>query len=73
MRLMKHEMSSDPLTRRNRRQPGSLASLADAAGMPVGTLKSRIRALVDKGVPREEAIQQALSQPLAPQGRPRQP
>ncbi|WP_251977397.1 hypothetical protein [Salinicola avicenniae] len=71
MRMMDHELARTPMAKRNRRQPGSLASLAEAHDMPVGTLKSRVKALVDSGVAREEAIARALARPINRRGRPR--
>ncbi|OLO03592.1 MULTISPECIES: hypothetical protein [Salinicola] len=52
---------------------GSLSHRAKAVGMPVSTLKTRIRKLVDSGIERERAIEIALSKPIGPQGRPRKP
>lgn len=73
MRLTKHELASLPERKRSRRQPGSLASLAAEAGMPLGTLKSRVKTLVDRGYDRDKAIKLALETPIGPQGRPRNP
>ncbi|WP_110649554.1 hypothetical protein [Salinicola peritrichatus] len=62
-----------PLTKKKRQQrEDSLASLAKQAGMPVGTLKTRIKKFMDEGNDRQLAIQKALSRPIGPQGRPRQ-
>jgi len=49
----------------------SLAALAEQHGMPLGTLKTRVKKLTDRGVDREKAIQLALESPIGPQGRPR--
>ncbi|MAM57429.1 MAG: hypothetical protein CMN25_08860 [Salinicola sp.] len=64
-----------PVQQRTKSAPreGSLAHHAQVSGMPVGTLKTRVKKLVDKGIERERAIEIALSQPIGPQGRPRKP
>lgn len=49
----------------------SLAYQARVSGIPLGTLKTRVRKLVDKGIDRERAIEIALKKPIGPQGRPR--
>lgn len=49
----------------------SLAYHARVSGIPLGTLKTRVKKLVDKGVDRERAIEIALKKPIGPQGRPR--
>ncbi len=50
----------------------SLAYLAQLHDMPLGTLKTRVKKLVDQGIDREKAIRLALVNPIGPQGRPRQ-
>jgi len=54
-------------------EKGSLIHHAQTSGIPLGTLKTRVKKLVDRGIARERAIEIALSQPIGPQGRPRKP
>lgn len=49
----------------------SLTYHARTSGIPLGTLKTRVRKLIDKGIDRERAIEIALKTPIGPQGRPR--
>lgn len=49
----------------------SLAHLAELHGMPLGTLKTRVKKLIDQGMERDKAIRLALRSPIGPQGRPR--
>jgi len=56
---------------KNAPRTGTLAHRAQAVGMPLGTLKTRVKKLMDRGIERERAIEIALSKPVGPQGRPR--
>lgn len=49
----------------------SLAHLAEMHGMPLGTLKTRVKKLTDQGMEREKAVRLALQNPIGPRGRPR--
>lgn len=60
-----HPITKDPPA------SNSLAHHARMTGIPLGTLKTRVKKLVDKGIDRERAIEIALKKPIGPQGRPR--
>ncbi|WP_110690160.1 hypothetical protein [Salinicola endophyticus] len=49
----------------------SLNALSRQSGIPLSTLKTRVRTLMARGIARERAIEIALSRPVGPQGRPR--
>lgn len=62
-----------PLMRKeNNVNENSLAFLAKQHGIPIGTLKTRIKRFTDKGIDRDKAIDLAIKLPKGPQGRPRQ-
>lgn len=48
-----------------------MAVRAAKQDMPLATLKTRVKKLVDKGMDRERAVEVALLRPIGPQGRPR--
>jgi len=50
----------------------SLAYLAQLHDMPLGTLKTRVKKMTERGIDRDKAVRLALETPIGPQGRPRQ-
>ena len=71
MKITSYEQRLLVPKRKNAPREGSLNAKAALSHVPVGTLKTRIRKLVDSGVARERAIEVSLVLPIAPQGRPR--
>lgn len=73
MKLTARDFRPTPYQKKSEPNTGTLSQRAKAIGMPVGTLKTRIKKLMDSGIERERAIEIALSRPVGPQGRPRKP
>lgn len=72
MRMTAKDRAAPLMTKRGREpKRESLAVLAERHGMPLSTLKTRLKKLIDRGIDREKAIRLALEHPIGPQGRPR--
>ncbi|KAA0019557.1 hypothetical protein F0A16_04225 [Salinicola corii] len=71
MKITPYEQRVLVLRKRNAPKEGSLTTKATLSKVPVGTLKTRIRKLVESGLDRDRAIEVALGRPIGPQGRPR--
>ncbi|NRB54422.1 MAG: hypothetical protein HRU39_00365 [Salinicola sp.] len=71
MKITPYEQRVLVLKKRNAPKEGSLTTKATLNKVPVGTLKTRIRKLVEGGLDRDRAIEVALGRPIGPQGRPR--
>ncbi|OLO05074.1 hypothetical protein BTW07_05515 [Salinicola socius] len=71
MKITSHEQRLLVPRRTNVPVAGSLNAKAIINNVPLGTLKTRIRKLIDSGIERERAIEIALNRPIGPQGRPR--
>ncbi len=71
MKLTPRDFQTVPCRKKSEARTETLSQRAQAIGMPVGTLKTRIKKLMDNGIERERAIEIALSRPVGPQGRPR--
>jgi DNA-binding Lrp family transcriptional regulator len=71
MKFTARDFRTPQYQKKSESRAGTLSQRAKAIGMPVGTLKTRIKKLMDSGIERERAIEIALSRPVGPQGRPR--
>jgi len=71
VKIMSHEQRLLVPKRTNVPREGSLNAKAMLSNLPVGTLKTRVRKLIDSGLDQERAIEIALLRPIGPQGRPR--
>ena len=71
MRMMAKVRVEPLIKKRITSDKKSLAALAEQHGMPLGTLKTRVKKLTDQGIDRDKAIRLALKNPIGPQGRPR--
>ncbi|MDH4571007.1 hypothetical protein [Salinicola acroporae] len=71
MKITPHEQRVLVPRKRNTPKEGSLSARAALSKVPVGTLKTRLKKLVESGLDRDRAIEVALGRPIGPQGRPR--
>ncbi|WP_110598114.1 hypothetical protein [Salinicola lusitanus] len=71
MKITPHEQRVLVLKKRNAPKEGSLTTRATMGKMPAGTLKTRLKKLIEGGLDRDRAIEIALDRPIGPQGRPR--
>ena len=67
MRMMVKDRVEPLIKKRITSDKKSLAALAEQHGMPLGTLKTRVKKLTDQGFDRDKAIRLALKNPIGPQ------
>ncbi|WP_110647561.1 hypothetical protein [Salinicola peritrichatus] len=71
MKITTHDKPLTKARKKPERAARSLSSIAEEAGMPLGTLKTRLRMLEAKGLSREAALKKAVEKPVTARGRPR--
>ncbi|WP_251976753.1 hypothetical protein [Salinicola avicenniae] len=72
MKMTDKDRSGPLIKKRREINEKSLKHLSSQHGIPVGTLKTRVKKYLDMGLDRERAIELALFGPFSAQSRPRQ-